>query len=330
MNLLDFILPYNPPPTGCLDVSAEWIASLPKHELFAGGAEKSDVDWASLAPPFRYQGASLMCTSYAMCSAGSMMEKKETGLGISFSPIELYVRSNGGLGGNTIQATADSAKNGFIVETDVPLTEPLSEWNQLILDLLGLYARAAAKGEDGSIFAIKNLTSVNTERQAMYQALKDSPLLAIVEVGRGYFDDRTNGNSGPRHAVVIEKVNPDGSVQFFDSLTQTQNFNGHHTVGQNFPIYYAFGLLDLPDDWKSKQTTDDTRGRSPTLEAQTEIVVAAARRANPTLASYFDRYNPQIIDAITYLGYSITDIKNHFYSIRVGKGPIWDITKPRI
>lgn len=155
----------------------------------------------------------MMCTAFAGCSIVSMLEARETGNRRTFSPLELYTRANGSSVGNTVQNTVNALAGGLVEEKDCPWISPVSDWDPFVLRLMGEYAKARSGDRLDPSVAVKSATYVTPTHDAIREALKDSPVLAIVPVGRGYFDDPAPYTaSGSAHAVVITKVADDGKI----------------------------------------------------------------------------------------------------------------------
>jgi hypothetical protein len=135
-------------------------------------------------------------------------------------------------------------------------------------------------------------------------------------------------------------IDASGQVLVFDSLTQRQGFDGFHWLAADFPILYAFGILDLPNDWQSRQDTHEKNtfplarsryGELQNVRAETVAATALkeARRRNPTHATFLDDLWSVYVMAVAYGRYSVQDILNHITSLRRGKGPIFDFNLKR-
>lgn len=326
--------------TGYVADDAQWLRSLPHHDVFAGG-ERAVPDWTSLAPKFRPQESTMMCTAFAGCAVASMLEKFETGKGETFSPIELFARSHGSHLGNTVQNTINAMASGLTKEEDCPWVTPVGGWDSFVVKLYSAYAKASEKVEKA--YAIRGATYVTPTHEAIRAALQQSPVYAIVNVGRGYFDNPAPAvSSGSAHAVVITEVADDGKIRIFDSLTQgQQGYDGFHWLSPSFPILYAFGIMDLPNGWETKQETEmekmyrrcliERYGQyeSAIRERAAKDALAIARAKNPTHASFLDGLWEVYVYAVAYGGYSVQDVLNHITSIRRGNGPIFDFNSKR-
>lgn len=329
-----------PSNTGLVLDHPEDIERLPKHELFAGGGETKD--WRPLCPPFRYQGPSYWCTAFAGTSIASIFERLERGGYIAFSPLELFYRSGGQLFGNYLINTANSMKESVVAESDVP-TPLLTAWNQAIYDEWKAKSHASHTAlENGKTFAIKSAASVRTDKASLKAALASSPLMIAIGIGRGYFD-----NPAPRvtsynayHAVVLTHIDEDGFYHIFDSLTQKQGFNGHHTLSPDYEILSALSFIDLPDNWADLQNRDtqerldgalDHYGEKRVLDIERQVtdLLADAVRKNPTVSAMMGREWTICINAVAYGGYSVQDLLNHMTNIRRTGKPIWNLNKKR-
>lgn len=338
---LERFLPPKPVETGYSGDSEAWLKDLPKHETFAGGGDA--IDWSRYAPAFRYQESTLMCTAFAGTAIASMLEKRETGKSLVFSPVELFTRSNGTVNGNSIQATVTAMQEAVMPESKCPWISGINEWDGLVLTLLKAYAKASVGTslKEGKPYAVKQATFVNPDRESMRTALANSPLFAILNVGKGYFNNPAPAtSSGALHAVVITNVANDGKIRIFDSLTQTADFDGFHWLSADFPILYAFGLLDLPNNWQEVQnaikeashpnlTLRYGNAKNAYQEGLTVKALEEAKKKNPTLAAYLVAKWDVYVNAITYGGFSLQDVLNETTSIRRGNGSLFDFNQAR-
>lgn len=340
MSFLDLIRPFKAPMTGYVSDFEGWVQSLPRHELFAGGVGIG-YDWQQHAPPFRPQESTMMCTAFAACSAASMMEHRETGKSIIFSPLELFARSGGTSVGNSIQNTVTAMQNGLCEEKDCPWIGPVSDWDPFVIRLMSAYAAAKiSAGTLNASFSLKGTTLVSPDPNGIRLALNDSPVLLILNVGRGYFDEPAPSvQNGSAHAVVCADIEDDGRIKVFDSLMNGSGFSGFHHLSVGFPILYAFGLLDLPDGWQDQQKAMNRsmfpnalgrygRALNPRSESAAALALIDAKKKNPTHAAYLDALWQLYVCAVAYGGYSVQDVMNYITTIRRGWPRPFDIDQP--
>lgn len=343
MPILDFLLQKAPAaPSGYVQDRDAWIRSLPRHEAVAAGASAGTPSWSDHAPGFRPQEGTAMCTAFAACNAASMLESHETGKRTEFSALELFARSNGTSLGNGIQATMDAWRSGLVLSDDCPWVGPVSDWSPFVVRLMAEYAKACrAKSPPRTAYAAKGLTYVLTDRASMSQALRSSPLLAILNVGRGYWDAAAPyAATGSAHAVVVTDVMEDGRIRIFDSLQPKEGFDGFHYLSKDFALTYAFGVVDLPNGWQA--TMDEWESGRYTYakarygkrydagaESAARALLAEARRRNPTHASFLDADWDVYAAAVAYGGYSVADVVNDITSRRRGNGAIFDFNTKR-
>lgn len=336
-----------PQQTGLLPDDPAWIASLPRHELFGSADQRDDAplgasqpDWRALAPEFRWQQTSMMCTAFAAANAMAMLEARETGRRVRFSQCDIYRRANGETYGNTVQNTAEAMKAGALLEEACPWPGGvvLDAWNPCILTLFRAYAAACAAGREASMaqYAAGGVTSVVPSRDAMRRALMDSPLLAVVNVGRGWYDRvAPRVEHGSAHLVALTKVFDDGRLEVRDSLKNSEApTDGFRTLASDFDVLFAFGVTDLPNDWMARQEAATRAGRygkpaSPQAEQRAGWALQEAERRNPTHAMLLARDHRLYVMATAYGGYSVQDVLNHITSVRrTGRG-IFDFSRPR-
>ena len=323
--------------TGYILDEAEYIQSLPKSEYFGASPGLTSHDWSPYMPTFRWQEATMMCTAFAGTSAISALTKWGTVYDELYSPLELFVRTNGEIYGNTIANLERGMKAGVTAESDSPWVGPVDSWTPFILKLTTAYGKATSKPVASR--GIKGLTFISPDPVSMRRGLITSPLLAIVHVGRGYFDTvAPKVDTGFLHAMVITHIEADGRIKVFDSLTRSQGFDGFHYLAPDFNILYAYGILDLPNGWQAEQEKLEQaklpdrygRPRSLTLEAKIKTDLLYARSRNPTHAAYIDKDFTLYLMAVVYGGYSVQDVLNHITSIRRLGWPIFDFNKPKV
>lgn len=333
----------NPTPnTGLLLDSAERLAELPRHELFAGGMGVGAPNWKQFIPQFRYQGPTMFCTGFTGANIASTFEKKETGKDILFSPIELFYRSGGTMGGNYLLNVARAMRSSVVLESDLPTRLP-DRWDQKTFDdWKARYSASPDAIKRGMAFSTKSEAIVGTDDASLRSALQISPLSIAIGIGKDYF-----ASVAPRqtsysayHNVELLELAPDGSRIIFDSLRQSMGFNGIHTLAPDYEVLYALSFIDLPDDWQGIQTQKITEwnqgalnhyGLSRTLKFEQYVAThfSATLKNHPSLAGLAGRDWLVIVNALSYGGYTETDILNHLTNIRRTGKPIFDLNVPR-
>ena len=232
---------------------------LPQHELFGSAPDsKPSRDWTEFCPTFRSQGSSLMCTAYVGASVVSILEKKETGESIVFSPKELFARSGGSLLGNRVSNVGNAIKVASVLEKDCP-TQTFVSWGYPAYWQVMREGKVSDKIiEKGKKYALKDMAVVRTDAASLKHALQDSPLSVILNAGRGYFNATAPASAGlgtdALHNVILVSIEADGRKKVFDSLTYKQGFDGFHYLDADYPIMNAFSFIDLPNNWREVQT----------------------------------------------------------------------------
>ena len=331
--------------TGLLLDDPTTIATLPRHELF-GSARKlgggPSKDWGPLCPPFRYQGSSYFCVGYSATSVASILEKQETGHTVVFSPWELFYRAGGSQMGAYISRAAECMKSSVVLETDKPSPDVRSwgyaMWNQLRTQSTAS-PEALTKGKN---YAIKGYASVKTDRQSLKDALQDSPLVVAIALGSGYWVDPAPIPRGINayHAVVLTKVDDDGTLTIFDSLTYKQGFDGFHRLSPGYPILSAYSYINLPDSWRDQQAAvvqnDNAvalghfgKPRDLAAEQKASAALTAAINANPTVGAAVGRDYLIYVNCVAYGGFSVQDVLNSLTSERRGGPKLFNFNEVR-
>ncbi len=336
-------LRHAPKDSGLLIDEPAKLETLPRHELFAGGGAVQD--WTQYCPPFRYQGPTYYCTAFVATSLGALFERMENGHDVLFSPAELFHRDPyaGSLKGNYLLNAAANARDGFVFEEDIP-TEIPDNWSYTTWARLKNTSQATpTMRERGKPYRTKDHAIVSPDTFSMKQALADSPLSIAIPIGRGYWD-----NVAPNppaysitawHNVLLVNIESDGRFKIFDSLTYKKDFDGFHYLAPDYAITYALSFIDLPNTWKKQQDTEQKKEygaldhygdrRILTIEQNTAIRLSTELKNHPTLKGYFGREWTMAINAISYGGFSITDLLNHYTNIRRTGKPIFDLDRKR-
>lgn len=341
MSILSFIKSWINPSTvssGLLVDTADRLEHLPRHELFAGAppADSVEKDWSPFCPPFRYQGSSWWCTAFAGTSIGYIFEKKQNRESPLFSPMELFYRTGGSTNGNYLVSTTRGMCKTLVLESDVPTVLPNDWGTAQFLKYQNLAHASEAALETGVKFRLRSAAIVKDGLPSMQNALNVSPLLIAVGIGRGYFDKvapRQTSYSA-YHAVVLTKIEDDGSYKIFDSLTQKRDFDGFHHLASNYEILLAVSFIDIPENWKDIQNKDTQDHKALSHYGKKRVLSFEQIKADallhelkrhPTLTSYFGREWTICVNALAYGDYSIQDLLNHYTYMRRTGRPIYDL-----
>lgn len=338
----------SPEPTGLLPDKPEVIEALPQHEIFAGGTELVS-SWRRFAPEFRNQGSSMWCTAFAGTNIASMFERYENGAKVLLSPVELFYRSGGQLNGNYLIATARAMRESVVLESDVPTPMPNSWGTSEYLRYKSQSLATKDVLERGKKYAVKSEAIVRNDWKSMKSALGSSPLMIAIGIGNTYWNEIAEN---PRritayHAVVVTEMAEDASgkplwIEIFDSLSYKGGFDGYHKLSPDYAIDMALSFIDLPSNWVDIQedVKDMTFGdalnhygkkRILGLEQNAAKILVEGLKPHPTLKALFGTNWTVCTNAIAYGEYTLTDLLNHFTSIRRGKGAIFDLNviKPK-
>ncbi len=328
--------------TGLVLDSAETLAELPQAELFLGTAIGTRPKWQDFVPAFRNQGSSWFCTAFAGTSIKSILEKALNGRDIIFSPTELFYRSNGSVNGNTLVGTAEAMKKSVVLNKHLDVKMP-NEWG---VNTWRKYKELAVVSQDaieeGKKYKIEDFSVVIPVPSQIKAALAKGPLFLAIGIGKGYWDKVAPriSNYSAYHAVVLLDILEDGTYMIFDSLSYEAGFNGVHFLASNYELQYALVFTDLPENWKEIQEIHQENifayalshygfGRSLSTEQAAASFIAEALKTHKALAPFFGKEWTVAINAHSYGGYSLQDLLNHYTSIRRGKGPIFDLNRPR-
>ena len=338
----------DPSATGLLPDKPEVLETLPSHELFVGGTELVS-SWRRFAPPFRNQGSSMWCTAFAGTAIASIFERFEHGEKVELSPLELFYRSGGQLNGNYLIATARAMRDGLVLESDVPTPMPNSWGTAEYLKYKGYSLAAKDELERGKRYAVRSEAIVGNNWKSMKAALGHSPLMIAIGLGKTYWDEIAANPTkiSAYHAVVVTEMAEDASgkplwIEIFDRLSYRAGFDGFHKLSPDYAIDLALSFIDLPSNWVEIQeevkqeafgNTLSHYGKKRVLELEQKAakIMTEGLKPHPTLKALFGANWTVCTNAMAYGDYTLTDLLNHFTSIRRGKGAIFDlnVVKPK-
>lgn len=320
------------------------ISELPDFEILSGGSDEESGSWLSYVPRFRSQGPTRYCTAFAGTAIASMFNKKEhpQGTEATFSPAELFFRSGGSLMGNSLLNTMLAMRDTMIFESDVP-TEIPDGWGQSVYNRLKKISySSAAQKEAGKPFAIKSVSNVTPTDKWLRAALKQSPVMIAIPIGKGYsFKVAPNPTTvNDYHAVVLLHIENDGTKVIFDSLSFAGGFDGVHRLAPDYDILYALSSIDLPNDWyetqqKAKQypfmhaLNHYGLPRNYFAELEKANLLNVTLKSHPTLLAGAGKLWTVLINALAYGSYSIQDVLNHLTQLRRTGALIFDFNTKR-
>lgn len=336
-------LPRPPKNSGLILDDLALIESLPQfEEVFGAGEPSKPTHWYEHMPGFRNQGASVFCTAYAGVNIASALNHKETGVHEVFSPFELFYRTNGSVWGNTLMNAAIGMKETLVSERDVPTPMP-ALWNQSVHNKFRDQAKATPEQiEAGKKYAVGSAVFVSPSPTMLRRALEMSPLMLAIGLGSNYWNTPAprRNEYGAYHAVALCGMTERGEYEIFESLQPRGGWDGQHSLAADYEILYALAFTDLPNDWYEKQNAKKTatfefalmqygKRRVLSLEQSAALKMSAELAKHSLLRPYAGKIWTVIVNALAYGGYTTTDLLNHLTSIRRGKGPIFDLNKPR-
>ncbi len=329
-------------PTGLLLDNPSLIEQLPQHELFVAGPVDPILSWRSFCPSFRSQGPLPFCTAFAATAIKYMFDKREKGESPIFSPSELFYRSGGQLFGNYLLATAKAMQQAIVLDQDVPTIIP-DRWDAGEYNLYKLKSVAHTDALDrGKSFRINSPAIVKTDDLSLKAALSSSPLMIAIGLGKGYYLDTVplTTNYSTYHCVPLIEIREDGSKVIFDSLSYHAGFDGFKVLPRGYQVLTAISFVDLPSDWTSTQAQAKEVAfgnalnhfgsqRVLPVEQSVALQLTQALKNNPSISSAMGAQWTVCINAISYGGYTVTDILNHFTNLHRTGHPIFNLNKTR-
>lgn len=229
-------------------------------ELGGPSAPRASRSWREFMPAFRWQHSLPTCASHAQTAVQYGMNL-EAGEGrLLCSPINLFVRANGSIGGSRLDSNAEVAATTPILESDKPYPASgvysADTWAAMRGYALAVPEGAAERGLPARIKSYQWITPTNTA--AILDAMEHSPLVLGIQVHRNYFHADAGWTvlpNAPWHAVVGVEYQADGSWLIFDSLTQSAGYDGFHVLPPDYPVGFAMSYRDMPSTWKEDQRT---------------------------------------------------------------------------
>lgn len=316
--------------------------NVPQYDLiFAGEKPKAGVDdWRKYQAGFKDQDGFPFCVSYATMNAKYAMQKMQTGKDILISPYELFFRAGGNKRGSVISNNLRTLMDGGTPYDNRPRPETLdwSKWDEYATESKAeIYPQLKSEG-------YSYVPAFSEE--VILGALSQSPLIIGVSVDSKYMTDQVIKWDGkqPNHGVALLCIDSQKYRYIQCSLAQRTKLNpyGIKKLDPNYPIMYAHSLRDLPDDWPVKQKNameqefgeclnhyGKPRRYEDEVKTASKMLDKFKSYKNNSVIEASGRFWTVYINAITYGGYSYTDVVNDCYNWRRTGQHAFDLNKTR-
>ena len=297
---------------------------------------------------FEPQGALPYCVAFATTK---MAEEVWVRVGVKeqYSQPWLFHNSGGTINGSYFRANLEVAtERGLVSYSTLPM--PADIWD---LKTFSWLEREALKLPPDATKKVKGYVRVNPDPNTLKKAiLRYGAVMTGVAASGGYWEDRAKRPVGKpdNHAVLLTGWSPD-AWWVFDSLQPTANFDGYHTLDSSYQFLTAYGVTELPANWRELRDRDraspkgntERYGRPRDYAAEvsfaSEMLATFKRFRNQSVLEAAGRFWEMYIRAGVYGGYNLSytkwgrwmpgDILNDCYNWRRTGYHLFDFDKLR-
>lgn len=288
------------------------------------------------------------CVGWAGAYLKEFLEKEETGSTPDMSAMFIYAKAkqiDGYVGRGTLvsMATYIPEKFGVAQEFDYPEIKVPAD-PQGIPNIPPAVEEIAKK--------YRNASSVMVERgdQQTFEGIKQAlwSRKTPIIIGADWFansqpDDRgilplPKGGVTFGHCTAAIGYDDDIGIEFINSWGEYWGDHGFGWYPHGFPVYAtAWTAIDLPNNWQCPQPltqpTPDKPKRDILSEQRNALklqqAIYCAFAPTDSVRPYAARNWFMLVDAVTYLGYTTTDLVNWLYARTHKNQIIWDLSKPK-
>lgn len=299
------------------------------------GDELYGADGAELPSYYRVegliydlQGPYPYCVPTAITTAAEWAYKRDTGVTIRLSQQHLYFHSGGTKKGSSSRQNLLIAKNkGFIPYASLPMPDVNEGKPRDWYDRLRLKALAIPFKET---YKIPGFVAEKTDKESLKRAImKHGPIITGVWASSkdGYYTG--NGerkNSNDNHVLLLVGWDDEKDKWIMhESQRWGGPTDGYVTLNQSYTFRFAFAVPEVfPDDWKEKRDEAREKGEryGQPRDYEKEVQVANKmlrefkRFNNKSVTDAAGRFWHLYTNAVTYGGYSYTDVVNDCYHWR--------------
>lgn len=211
-----------------------------------GAIVGGSFDWSPWLPIREEQKGTQFCTCFSRLNCAETKAKKENNEELNLSDLDLGVKSGTTNKGNNLNNPSEAfRKQGIVKETDRPwkpewLDNPNKYWNEILKSPTTPNAKLYFGGNHSWVYG----------KQAMLNALKDSPLQIAVGVGNNWGagiikDPKTYFSY---HAVMCYGIDENGNYLIEDSYPPHEK-----VLDKDYTILQCKSFTDLPKNWKEQR-----------------------------------------------------------------------------
>jgi hypothetical protein len=145
------------------------------------------------------------------------------------------------------------------------------------------------------------------------------------------------------HCTAVVGYDDAIGLLFINSYGEYWGDRGFGWYPHGFPVYAtAWTGIDLPDNWQATQPTPNAPTTPATPTPHPRDLLSEQRNALKLHDAIYAKFAPtdvarpyagknwyMLVEALTYLGYSTTDLINWLYAKTHKNQTIWDLSKPR-
>jgi len=331
------------------------IPGVPCEDRIAGGDPTNRPSRFSLREKMPKPGVQMNwdCVGWAGAYLKEFLEREETGTTPDLSGLFIYARAkqNDGypLRGTLIShATYIPEKFGVALEIDYPEVNLPSDPGGMpvISDELATLA-----------LKYKSKSSVMVERgdQQTFEGIKQAlwKWKRPIIVGADWYENSTPDRNGVLpsikgkviygHCTAVCGYDDGIGIEFINSYGEYWGDHGFGWYPHGFPVYAtAWTAIDLPNDWQKPVLPETAPTTTVNPEPRRRDLLSEQRNALKLQQAIYAAFSPQdvarpyagrnwamLVEAVTYFGYSTTDLVNWLYAFTHKRQTLWDLSKPR-
>lgn len=314
------------------------------HELMSGDEEIEIPKSFSIRDlGYRYQGKYPFCVAMATEKIARYVFQSD-----EMSQQHLFFLGGGGASGSSFKRIFDTALNiGLVPYEEMPMpanvTKLADNWVSK-----GNFKAAGVPTEDAK--KIPGYARVlGSREQLKHDLVKYGPLLIGVYAGGTYYNDLPSRYKNTNnHAVVLTGWDENDNWEINDSLGYVMSSDGYRFLGKDYDIVGAMAVTYLPDDWRQQRDEARKEQHAPFEHCLNHygkprrlFGLTGEQGVAEEMQKEFKKFNNQsvmeaaglfwtiYINAVTYGGYTYTDVINDCYQWRRTGEHIFDFNKTR-
>lgn len=292
---------------------------------------------------YEYQGKTMTCVANGITTLAEQYLRLKTGVVQKFSQVHLFFNSGGSKHGSNISRNLETARlQGLISYSKLPLP---ANPQKITEDWFKTTQYEAINIPFEDVYKIPGYCKVrgnwNDMKAAMY--LYKRPLLVAVRIGGDYYTNQDwLGTSGKtNHVLVVAGWDKLNRPVMFDTLAYVKGTSGYRTFGAGYEFPMGYIIKTLDEDWKEKRDNArkefqyclDHYGKPNRHDDEVKTAEEMQKKFksfnNQSVYEAAGRFWLTYVNAVTYGGYSYTDVINDCYNWRRTGSHIFNFNQER-